>query len=233
MKSDHQMCVLPILDVNNSLSTPNIKPGTYIRTSDSENLIHKKATIHGSQNIVLGGNCVIDAECVIRGDLRRTKSSKKVPQIVVSIGKNCLLSKGCLIKPGMKISTVRKPEAEVTNSESRSISSYMPIKIHSFVFIQPNCTIQSSSIGDFVLVGQNSVLGEFSVIGSFVIIEPGSFIPPYTVLPDGSYWSSSPSPNQQLLIDHFPAESSSFTLKDILKLHINATHEIIARQNKH
>ncbi|CAJ0767965.1 17328_t:CDS:2 [Entrophospora sp. SA101] len=63
----------------------------YIET-DTGNKVSRKSVICGSQNIILGGKTIIQTDCVIRGDLRRTGTGHAV---VVAIGRYCLLSRDC------------------------------------------------------------------------------------------------------------------------------------------
>lgn len=68
----------------------------------------RKATLVGTQNIMLGGKTVIQPEVMIRGDLIRTiqassqSASGAAPNnTAVSIGRYCFLSRGsCLRPPG-------------------------------------------------------------------------------------------------------------------------------------
>ncbi|CAH1763859.1 10965_t:CDS:2 [Entrophospora sp. SA101] len=87
----------------------------YIET-DTGNKVSRKSVICGSQNIILGGKTIIQTDCVIRGDLRRTGTGHAV---VVAIGRYCLLSRGCIIRPpyktykGIEDNTVVPPNAVV------------------------------------------------------------------------------------------------------------------------
>lgn len=85
----------------------------YVRTKanknqDTGNKVSRRSQIIGTQNIILGGKSVIQAEVIIRGDLIRTlephSSSKdaapaKGPTVAVAIGRYCFLSRGCVLKP--------------------------------------------------------------------------------------------------------------------------------------
>ena len=66
----------------------------------------RKATLVGTQNIMLGGKTVIQPEVMIRGDLIRTiqASSQSATgaapnNTAVSIGRYCFLSRGCCLRP--------------------------------------------------------------------------------------------------------------------------------------
>ena len=73
-------------------------------SQDTGNKVARKATLVGTQNIMLGGKTVIQPEVMIRGDLTRTQAaapSGAAPanSTAVAIGRYCFLSKGCLLRP--------------------------------------------------------------------------------------------------------------------------------------
>jgi dynactin-5 len=80
--------------------------GEYIET-DTGNKVARKATLVGTQNIMLGGTTVIQPDVMIRGDLIRTIQASSSAggaapnNTAVSIGRYCFLSRGsCLRPPG-------------------------------------------------------------------------------------------------------------------------------------
>lgn len=91
-------------------------PAEYIQTAMTGNRVSRKATVLGSQNIILGGKCIIHTGAIIRGDLRRPPA--KAPEggakegapaagpaantIVISMGRYCTLGEGCLLRPAYK-----------------------------------------------------------------------------------------------------------------------------------
>lgn len=91
-------------------------PSEYIQTALTGNRVSRKAVILGSQNIILGGKCIIHHGVIIRGDLKRimppTKDGEQQKQqqqqqqqgnaVVVAIGRYCTLGEGCVIRPSYK-----------------------------------------------------------------------------------------------------------------------------------
>lgn len=92
-------------------------PSEYIQTAMTGNRVSRKAIVLGSQNIILGGKCIIHTGAILRGDLKRL-SSKTVDggakegngagsgqasnSVVISMGRYCTLGEGCLIRPAYK-----------------------------------------------------------------------------------------------------------------------------------
>jgi len=83
-------------------------------TQDTGNKVSRRSQIIGTQNIILGGKSIIQAEVIIRGDLVRTLEPSasssaaaddagvrkpSAPVVAVAIGRYCFLSKGCVLKP--------------------------------------------------------------------------------------------------------------------------------------
>ncbi|CAG8451960.1 5908_t:CDS:2 [Funneliformis caledonium] len=115
----------------------------YIET-DTGNKVSRKSVICGSQNIILGGKTIIQTDCVIRGDLRRTGGGHAV---VVAIGRYCLLAKGSIIRPPYKT--------------YKGTFSYYPMKIGDHVSIGEGSIVEAATIGSFVHIGKNCVIGVF------------------------------------------------------------------------
>jgi hypothetical protein len=75
---------------------------------ETGNKVARKATLLGTQHIMLGGKTVIMADAMIRGDLARTAPSSgqaNAPgsNTSVFIGRYCFLSKGCCLRPPGRI----------------------------------------------------------------------------------------------------------------------------------
>lgn len=92
-------------------------PAEYIQTQMTGNRVSRKAIVLGSQNIILGGKCIIHSGAIIRGDLRRlpsksngdsstkeggTSTTPATNTVVISMGRYCTLGEGCLLRPAYK-----------------------------------------------------------------------------------------------------------------------------------
>ncbi|CAI2161483.1 17262_t:CDS:2 [Funneliformis geosporum] len=154
----------------------------YIET-DTGNKVSRKSVICGSQNIILGGKTIIQTDCVIRGDLRRTGGGHAV---VVAIGRYCLLAKGSIIRPPYKT--------------YKGTFSYYPMKIGDHVSIGEGSIVEAATIGSFVHIGKNCVIGRFAIIKDCCKIEDNTVIPPNTVVPSFSIYEGSPG----VFVDELP-----------------------------
>eukprot|EP00878_Enallax_costatus_P001035 GHUV01001170.1.p1 GENE.GHUV01001170.1~~GHUV01001170.1.p1 ORF type:complete len:295 (+),score=84.81 GHUV01001170.1:199-1083(+) len=67
------------------------------------------------------------------------------------------------------------------------------VKIGKFVTIEPNCSLRSCRIGDFVKVGARSVLLEGSLMEDHSVLQPGSVLPPTRRVPEGDLWGGVPA----------------------------------------
>lgn len=88
-------------------------PNEYIQTAMTGNKVSRKATILGSQNIILGGKCIIQHGAIIRGDLKRIIASSSsssaaggqnqpTQSVAIYIGRYCLLAESSVIRPPYK-----------------------------------------------------------------------------------------------------------------------------------
>ncbi|RPB23824.1 dynactin [Terfezia boudieri ATCC MYA-4762] len=147
--------------------------GEYIET-DTGNKVSRKSIIVGSQNIILGGKTIIQAECTVRGDLRRTipsssSSSSNSANVAIAIGRYCFLSRSSILRPPCKI--------------LKGQFSYYPMKIGDHVFVGEGSVVEAAAVGNRVTIGKNCVIGKFSIIKDCVRIEDGTVIAPNTVIP--------------------------------------------------
>ncbi|KAG1051820.1 hypothetical protein G6F43_005997 [Rhizopus delemar] len=146
----------------------------YIET-DTGNKVSRKSIICGSQNIILGGKTIIQTDCVIRGDLRRTGGGHAV---VIAIGRYCLLSQKSIIRPPYKT--------------YKGIFSYYPMKIGDHVTIGEGSIVEAATIGSHVSIGKNCIIGRFAIIKDCCCILDNTIIAPNTVVPSFSVYGGSP-----------------------------------------
>lgn len=146
----------------------------YIET-DTGNKVSRRATIAGPQNIILGGKTIISSQAIIRGDLRRTGPGHAV---VISIGRYCLVSEGCILRPPYKT--------------YRGNFNYYPTKIGDYVHIGANSVVEAAIIGNYVKIGKNCVIGKFTTIKDCAEIADNTVLPPNTVVPALALFSGSP-----------------------------------------
>ncbi|KAI9136433.1 trimeric LpxA-like protein [Paraphysoderma sedebokerense] len=176
------------------LPTTVYEKAEYIET-DTGNKVSRKSVICGSQNIVLGGKTIIQTDCIIRGDLRRTGGGHAV---VVAIGRYCILSQKSVIRPPYKT--------------YKGQFTYYPMKIGDHVYIGPSSIVQAASIGSYVHIGKNCVIGRFAIIKDNVRIEDNTIVPPHAVIPSFSLVSGNPG----IITQELP-ESTQDVLEDITK----------------
>ncbi|OBT79650.1 hypothetical protein VF21_01289 [Pseudogymnoascus sp. 05NY08] len=157
--------------------------GEYIET-DTGNKVSRKSQIIGTQNIILGGKSVIQAEVIIRGDLVRTLDApaggteKKAPVVAVAIGRYCFLSRGCVLKPPGRV--------------MKGAFSYHPLKLSDHVFIGANSIVEAAIVGNKVHIGKDCVIGKFALIKDCVRILDGTVVPPGMVIPSFSVVAGRP-----------------------------------------
>ncbi|KAL2129746.1 hypothetical protein VTI74DRAFT_7336 [Chaetomium olivicolor] len=180
--------------------------GEYIET-DTGNKVARKATLVGTQNIMLGGKTVIQPEVMIRGDLIRTiqtssqSASGAAPNnTAVSIGRYCFLSRGCCLRPPGRM--------------YKGAFTYMPLRMGDHVFVGAGSVVQAASIGSHVHIGTRVVVGEFAIIKDYVRILDGTVIPPHMVIPSFSIVAGQPA----RLIGEVPEGGhEAFELRDLYK----------------
>ncbi|OLN86411.1 Dynactin subunit 5 [Colletotrichum chlorophyti] len=156
--------------------------GDYIET-DTGNKVARKATLVGTQNIMLGGKTVIQPEVMIRGDLARSiqPSAGGAPanNTAVAIGRYCFLSRGSLLRPPGRM--------------YKGAFTYMPLRMGDHVFVGQNVVVQAASIGSHVHIGRDSVVGEFAIVKDYVRILEGTVVPPNMVIPSFSVVGGQPA----------------------------------------
>lgn len=108
------------------------------------NRVSKRSIILGSQNIILGGKCIIHHAALVRGDLKRsatttpsstsnstsTQPNNPPSAVVITMGRYCVVGEGSVIRPAYKTykgSVERNKEQERTrenNTLVRDAESY-------------------------------------------------------------------------------------------------------------
>ncbi|KAK3388295.1 dynactin subunit 5, partial [Sordaria brevicollis] len=166
--------------------------GEYIET-DTGNKVARKATLVGTQNIMLGGKTVIQPDVMIRGDLARTIPSSHSSaggsaggsggpggsNTAVAIGRYCFLSRGCCLRPPGRV--------------YKGVFTHMPLRLGDHVYIGPGTVVQAAQIGNHVHIGAKVVIGEFAIIKDYVKVLDGSVVPPNMVIPSFSIVAGQPA----------------------------------------
>ncbi|PWZ01630.1 putative dynactin Arp1 p25 subunit RO12 [Testicularia cyperi] len=164
----------------------------YVQTAMTGNKVSRKCTILGSQNIILGGKCIIQHGAVVRGDLKRvsnisTASAASQQQqqqattqsVAIIIGRYCLLGEASICRPPYKT--------------YKGIFSYYPMKMGDHVTVGANTVLEAASLGSHVEIGANCIIGRFVIIKDCVRILQGSVVAPNTVIPSYSIFAGSPA----------------------------------------
>ncbi|KAH6840600.1 trimeric LpxA-like protein [Chaetomium sp. MPI-CAGE-AT-0009] len=188
------------------MSSRRAPRGEYIET-DTGNKVARKATLVGTQNIMLGGKTVIQPEVMIRGDLIRTiqassqSASGAAPNnTAVSIGRYCFLSRGCCLRPPGRL--------------YKGAFTFMPLRMGDHVFVGPSSVVQAASVGSHVHIGAKVSIGEFAIIKDYVRILDGTVVPPHMVIPSFSIVAGQPA----RLIGEVPEGGhEAFELRDLYK----------------
>ncbi|KAF8311751.1 putative dynactin Arp1 p25 subunit RO12 [Clavulina sp. PMI_390] len=158
-----------------SLVQPIYYPKAEYIETDTGNKVSRRAVIAGPQNIILGGKTIIAGTAIIRGDLRRTGGGHAV---VVALGRYCLVSEGCIIRPPYKT--------------YRGNFNYYPMKIGDHVHIGAGSVVEAAAIGNHVEIGKNCIIGKFTIIKDCAKIADNTILPPNTVVPAFSIFAGSP-----------------------------------------
>ncbi|KIH91126.1 dynactin 5 [Sporothrix brasiliensis 5110] len=177
--------------------------GEYIET-DTGNKVSRKATLVGTQNIILGGKSVIQQDVMIRGDLVRSLpasasggssgagnggsggaggtssgSAAAGGSTAISIGRYCFLSRGCCLRPPGRL--------------WKGVFSHMPLRMGDHVFVGPGTTVMAASVGSHVHLGANVVVGDFAIIKDYVRVLDGTVVPPNMVIASFSIVAGQPA----------------------------------------
>ena len=81
-----------------STMPPKQAKGEYIET-DMGNKVSRKSNVLGSQNIILGGKTIIQADCTVRGDLRRVNAPGQHGNVAIAVGRYCFFARSSTLKP--------------------------------------------------------------------------------------------------------------------------------------
>ncbi|SPO06692.1 probable RO-12 dynactin Arp1 p25 subunit RO12 [Cephalotrichum gorgonifer] len=179
--------------------------GEYIET-DTGNKVSRKATLVGTQNIMLGGKSVIQPEAMVRGDLVRSQPSSSsgsgapANNTAVSMGRYCFISRGALLRPPGRL--------------FKGIYSHMPLRMGDHVFVGEKTIVRAASVGSHVHIGNNVVVGEFAIIKDYVRVLDDAVVAPNTVIPSFSVVAGQPA----RVIGEVPEGAhESFELRDLYK----------------
>ncbi|KAL9611851.1 MAG: hypothetical protein Q9167_003505, partial [Letrouitia subvulpina] len=177
----------------NSSSKPTRQPSSrpdWVET-ETGNKVSRRAQLHGTQHITLGGRCVISPGVCIRGDLVRSsppsatttttttsstqpqptdkeppaKPKKPPPTISVSLGRYVILSPHCTLKPPFR------------PSSSGASGTYLPLRIADHVLVHPHASISAASIGSHTVIGSHATLQSMCILKDSCTVLPGSVVP--------------------------------------------------------
>ncbi|KAI9886936.1 MAG: hypothetical protein M1823_001228 [Watsoniomyces obsoletus] len=98
--------------------------------------------------------------------------------VAVSIGRYCILSSGCVLRPPCKT--------------HRGVTSYWPLKVGDHVFVGEGAVIEAASIGNHVRIGAGAVIGRFVIIKDGVRVVDGCVVPAGMVIPPFSIVAGQP-----------------------------------------
>ncbi len=145
------------------------KPKAEYFETDSGSRISGKAAVIGAKNIVLGGKTIIQADCILRGDLFRVRTeSTGHSSASITTGRYCFFSSETVIRPPCR------PHKEAV--------SYYPMKLGEHVYVGKGAVVEAASIGSYVRIGENCVIGKFAIIKDYVEIEDNSVVPASAVI---------------------------------------------------
>ena len=171
---------------------PPTKPKSDYIETDTGNKVARRAQLHGTQHIILGGRVVIQPEVCIRGDLIRTNPTtttssdpdsgaapnKQIPGAAgagsttsVSIGRYTFVSHGAILRPPHRV--------------YKSTLSFHPLKIGEHTFVGESAIVEAASIGDHVHIGKGAVVGNMAILKDWVKVLEGTVVPGGMVVSSG------------------------------------------------
>lgn len=210
-------------------SVPTFSVAEYVQTQGTGNRVSRKAVILGTQNIVLGGKCIIHSGAIIRGDLKRRdlladseslgakdagsqqpqRKPAQAPSISVSCGRYCTLGENCVIRPAYKTykgcvqgrRSCDRPGhiPTLTSMTVLRLFSFYSVRMGDHVHIGAGSIVESGVIGNHIDIGRGCILGKLSILKDCIRIMDGAVIPAGTVLASGTVWAGSPGEHQQRL----------------------------------
>ncbi|KAL8759589.1 MAG: hypothetical protein Q9184_003572 [Pyrenodesmia sp. 2 TL-2023] len=170
-----------------SSSSSSAPKSDWVET-ETGNKVSRRAQLHGTQHITLGGRCVIHPGVCIRGDLVRpaaapshppnstssnpqpkssnTRHTKPTPPTSIALGKYTILSPHVLLRPPSRPS----------QSFPQGLT-YHPLTLGSHTFIGARCVIEAAQVGDHVVVEEGSVVGSMAILKDGCRVLKGSVVP--------------------------------------------------------
>lgn len=138
----------------------------YIETA-SGNKVSRSCVLCGSRNIVLNGKCIVQSDCIVRGDLAN-----------INLGRLCVVGKRSVITPPFK--------------KLLGGGAFYPLQIGDNVFVGEDTVISAVQVGSYVYIGNNCVIGQSCVLKDCCKIEDNTVLPPETVVPSFAIFAGSP-----------------------------------------
>lgn len=134
----------------------------------SGNRISKAARIKGSDNILISGYTTISANVQLNGDVKLAKTDARA---TLQLGKFVFIDENVSITPSVHSSS---PTGQTLHRTST---------IGSYVMIGKNTQINSTAVGNRVVIGANCKLGNNTTIYDCSVIAPNTTLPENTNIP--------------------------------------------------
>eukprot|EP00123_Amoebidium_parasiticum_P021356 comp6591_c0_seq1/m.2365 comp6591_c0_seq1/g.2365 ORF comp6591_c0_seq1/g.2365 comp6591_c0_seq1/m.2365 type:complete len:180 (-) comp6591_c0_seq1:77-616(-) len=132
------------------------------------NTIARTCVLAGTDQISAAGKCIMQHNCILRGDLA-----------VIKMGRSCILKEGAIIRPPYK--------------RFRNEMKFFAMQIGDCVMIGEGSVVSAAQIGSYVEIGKNCVIGRRAVLKDCCRIADNSFVPPDTVVAPFSNFEGSPA----------------------------------------